>query len=188
MQGASTKRFYLRHRPRWFWFWFNAITAATFEKVKDALPSMESQFLKKPLQLVGSFKTDKDTFSASAKFKLTMTTYLPSANVPVLVRDVEFVIVDEEMDLMLLGRPFLKAIGFHLKDHLLRVHSVLHYNNLAKIYKEQLKFAAATYKGLSYISSNDDPIELSECLAAVIGIYSDESINAAFENVFKKAK
>ena len=170
---------------------FSAICSSTFKKVKTAMPTLAVKAFEKPLKLVGAFHNDKANdppFTASASVVLTVTIYLPGSNIPVRVRGIEFYIIDQEMDEILLGRPFLNAIGFNLTDHLLRVHSLIHDKHIDDLDLEELKLASAKYQGLSYMASDDDPIELPECLAAGIGKDQPEYINKAFESIKSKAK
>ena len=167
---------------------FDAILSSTFSKVKDAKPSVKLEPFKKPIELHGAFKTDKVKFTASGKAQLTFAIYLPGTNIPVRVHGVSFIIVDYNMDEILLGRPFLKAIGFDLNDHLQRVHNLIHEKNIDEINTEQIKLAAAQYQGLTYMAADDDPIELTECIAAGIGEDSKDSIRNAFDKVLSKSK
>ena len=128
---------------------FNAISSSTFSKVKKAKPSIKVEKFKQPIELHGAFKTDKVKFTASEKAKLAFTLYLLGTNVPVRVHGVQLIIVDDTIDEILLGRPFLKAIGFDLNDHLQRVHELIHEKNIEDINTEKIKLAAAQYKGLA---------------------------------------
>ena len=167
---------------------FNAISSSTFEKVKEAKSSIKTEPFEKPIELHGAFKTDKVKFTASSKAKLTFTLYLPGTNVPVRVHGVYFIIVDDTMDEILLGRPFLEAIGFDLNDHLQRVHKLIHEKNIGDINTEKIKLAAAQYQGLAYMAADDDPIELPACIAAGIGEDSEDLITEAFDKVLSQSK
>lgn len=94
---------------------FNATAVSTFNKVKSVQPSICFESLKEPINLVGAFKTNKGTFSASAKVKLCITIFLPGSNVTVR------------------GLPFLKAISFDLKQHLQRIHKLIHGKHFEEI-------------------------------------------------------
>ena len=92
------------------------------------------------------------------------------------------------MDEILLGRPFLNRIGFDLKDHLSRIHPLIHDKQVDQIDLDKVRLAAAKFKGLSYMSADDDPIKLPECLAAGIGRDSEEAISRAFQSCIGEAK
>lgn len=57
-------------------------------------------------------------FSASREMTFGITIVLLGSNLPVRLRGVKFLIVDQEMDEVILGRPFLCAIGLDLESHL----------------------------------------------------------------------
>ena len=139
---------------------------------------MES--FEEPIELLGAFKSDQTKFTSSAKVRLTFKFSLPGSNIPVRVRGVEFIIVNDEMDEILLGRPFLNKIGFDLSEHLRRIHPFIHDKHVDEIDPDKIKLATAQYKGLSYEDADDDPIKLPECLAAGIGKDSEEQITEAF--------
>lgn len=155
---------------------FSALAASTFFKFKAAKPNIAVKELDSPIQLVGVFKTNSKEvkFTASASVVLTFTIYLPGPNIPVRVRGIEFYIIDQEMEEILLRRPFLNAIGFNLTDHLFRIHSISHDKHEDKLNQQELKIAMVRYQGLSYMAADDDRIKHPERLAAGIGKDSDK--------------
>ena len=167
---------------------FNAIDASTFNQVKKAKSNLKVESFKEPVELLDAFKNDRTKITSLAKDRLTFTIYLPGFNVPVRVRGVEFIIVNDEMDEILLGRPFLNKIGFDLNDHLRRIHPLIHGKHVDQIDPDKVRRTAAKYKGMSYMSADDDPIKLPECLAAGIGRDSEEAISRAFQNCISEAK
>ena len=124
---------------------FNAISALTFSRVKETKSSLKAEPFEKLIELVGAFKTNKAKFSSSVKVKLAFTLYLPGTNIPVCVRGVEFIIVNDDMDEILLGRPFLKAIGFDLNEHLHRIHKLFREKHVKDISIEEIILAAVKY-------------------------------------------
>ena len=128
---------------------------------------MES--FEEPIELLGAFKSDQTKFTSSAKVRFTFTISLPGSNILVRVSGVEFIIVNDEMDEILLRRPFLNRIGFDLSEHLRWVHPFIHDKHVDEIDPNKIKLAAAKYMGLSYVDADEDPIKLPECLAAGIG-------------------
>lgn len=58
------------------------------------------------------------------------------------------------MDEVLLGRQFLKSIGFDLKNHLEVVSDEINKNISAKLY-------AASYNGMTYQSADDDLLQIT---------------------------
>ena len=152
-------------------------------------PRLPVKKFNKPLQLAGAFNTDEGTTVFSSRSViLTITIYLPGSNIPVRVRGVEFFVVDQAMDEILLGRPFLHSIGFNLEHHLVRVRNDIHDKHVEDLDPEQFKLSAAKYQGLPYINAEDDPIELPECLVAGIGQDTKSSIDSAFAKVIAEAE
>lgn len=88
----------------------------------------------------------------------------------------------------MLGHPFLHSIGFNLEEHRTRFRHALHGKPVDKLDTETMKLAAASYKHLSYLDTNDDPIQLLECLFASIGKDSEDFINAAFSTIVEEAR
>ena len=139
--------------------------------------------------LESAFKTDCTVqFLASRSVVLSITIFLPVSNIPVRIRGIEFLITDQEMNEVLLGRPFLKAIGFNLHQHLREVREIVHNQDISNIKTGNAKLLAMIYRGLAYQSTDDDPIELPEALAAGIGQDSNDSINSTFSKMLGEAK
>lgn len=87
------------------------------------------------------------------------------------------------MDETLIGRPFLNAIGFNLRDHLLKVSESIDGKHISEIKPNLVKLAASSYQGLSYMSAEDYPIQLPDCISVGIGTDSESSITAAFKSI-----
>lgn len=109
-----------------------------FEKVWAAVPAVEEKISKEKRKLVCAFKSngEKDRnleFSASRSTKLSITIILPDSQIPLGLHGVEFYIVDQHMDEMLLSRPFLNKIEFDLTDHLHRVREHINDKDVREI-------------------------------------------------------
>lgn len=96
----------------------------------------------------------EDKFSARKKAHLSIIIHMPGSNVPVRLRGVEFYVCDSPMKEVLLGRPFLKAIGFDLHTHLETVGSKVHGKDLAAV-----SVGEDRYAGLRHGCDDGDPIE-----------------------------
>jgi len=168
---------------------FSAISQDMAAKVLSSDPKVEFKKFDKPMELECAFKTDSSVkFTASRSVALAITIVLPGSNIPVRIRGIEFIVVDQPMDEVLLGRPFLKAIGFDLNRHLENVRNEVHNKDISKQKINNAKMSAMSYKGLAYQSTDDDPIELPEALSAGIGKDSKESIDSAFAKMLSAAK
>ena len=148
----------------------NDSDASTSCKTKKTKPSVWVESFKEPIKLQGKFKSDQTKFTSSAKARVTFTIYLPDSSIPLRVRGVEFIIVNDKMDEILLGRPFLNIIGSDLSEHLQRIHPLIQNKHEDEIDSNKINLAITKYKGLSYRDTDDDPIKLPECLAAGIRI------------------
>lgn len=68
-------------------------------------------------------------------------------------------------------------LGFNLGEHLEKVYEHINDKHVDEINTEQVKIAAAKYKGLSYMDGDEDPIGLLEGIPAGIGKDSKQSID-----------
>lgn len=97
----------------------SALDVATFKTVTEAEPILSYEKLDNPLKLKEAFNIyESATFTVSMFVKLSITLTLPGSLIPVRIRRIEFQVGDLKMDKVLLGRLFLKPIGFYLKVHL----------------------------------------------------------------------
>lgn len=127
----------------------------------------EWEHLNEPVvfELACSSKAEtEDRFKANKKTTLSILIHLPGSNLPVRLRGVEFHVCDSPMKEVLLGRPFLKAIGFDLQAHLESVGSEVHGKDLAAMH-----VAEDEYDGLRHGCDDGDPIEYSGDLDTLIG-------------------
>ena len=130
---------------------------------------------------------DRNSRSGKAlcKVSLTLTIIIPGCERPVRLRDVEFLIVEERMSESILGRPFLKSIGFDFDKHLREVRNDIHGKSTYEL--KNGKLASSAYQGIKYRDCNNDPVDPPSCLKHNFGTDSKESIHVAFENIIKEA-
>lgn len=62
----------------------------------------------------------------------------------------DFIVVEAKMYEVLLGRPFLKHIGFNLKENLEGVGSIVDGRNFYDLEPEKINAATLTYSGMVY--------------------------------------
>ncbi len=167
---------------------FNAMLISTFDRVLQASPGVVADVFSCPVQLVGAFKTEKETFTASKSVSLNITLILPGSNIRVRIRGVKFHIVDQDMDELLLSRSLLQSMGFNLKEHLERVHHMIDGKHVDELEPDTIKAATLRYGGLSYDDADDDPIHLPEGLSAGIGRDTPDSIDNAFKSIISNAE
>lgn len=91
------------------------------------------------------------------------------------------------MDEVLLGRPLLNTLGVNLIDQLKIIEPLINYKNAKDIDSNESKFGSARYRGLSYMSADDDPIECLDTICAGIGKDSQEKIGNDLKNILENS-
>lgn len=75
---------------------FNAISAETFKNLKSLKSTISINKFSIPFKLSGAFKTEESsTFTASQSINISITIFVPGPNIPVRVRGIEFLVVDQ---------------------------------------------------------------------------------------------
>ena len=159
------------------------------KELKDRCKNLDIQKLEAPVEFftcLGNMNEQQINFTAPHKIIISVTIYLPGTNIPVCIRDVELFATDQEMSEVILGRPFLKALGFDLKTHLLEVHDQVHNKRMTDLENSGKKIASWKYNGLRHQAVDDDPIECPDIIAAGIGRDSEESIDNALKKYWMK--
>jgi hypothetical protein len=93
---------------------------------------------------------------------------------PLRLRSTEFLVVDDEMDEALLGRPLLKTLGFDLDDHLNANRSALQdtvasTDLFGTLNSTAGKLARSSYTGLMHDSADVDPVDPFPTAGASMG-------------------
>lgn len=108
------------------------------------------------------------------------------------LRNVDFWVVDQEMEEILLGRPLLKCVGMDLDKTLTDLYhnrsEVDVANAITEAVNENGRKLATAFSGIWYDEEEDDGITELEVAAANIGIYSTEEIDDAVKSTLEKAK
>jgi hypothetical protein len=92
-------------------------------------------------------ESDKKTCSATAMLMSAVTITTPSG--PLCMRGVRQVIVEEDMDHLLIGRPVLDEMGFVASQHLDSVRDKFHLHDFSHIGEEQLEMGKRPLSALS---------------------------------------
>ena len=74
--------------------------------------------------------------------------------------------IEEDMDEVILGQPFLRAIKFDLSEHLNRLHQTLEGKSIEDLQNNSLKLKHAQYRGVAYKNDLSDPIGIDDPLSA----------------------
>ena len=120
---------------------------------------------------IESCKGKPISVTANKKVNLSITIILPGSELPLLIRGVEFIVLEAETVEALLGRPLLHAIRFDLLDHLRNVAGEISEKSIQELENRQNTLASLPYKGHSYHGVDDDPIKPRESL--VTGLVTD---------------
>ena len=91
------------------------------------------------------------------------------------------------MEETILGRSFLKKIGFDLHENLPRSYKHINGKFFDSINTRDIKMSAATYSGLPFNMTEDDPIEFGDAVSATIGDVSPREIDEAFQTMVSTA-
>lgn len=118
--------------------------------------------LKSPIQLKLAVSGEKAAATAEKKVSLPFTITLPGSGLPVLLRNVEFLVIDQEMTEVLLRRPFQHALGFNFEIHVTRVRSMVNICCIEELKCISPKLSGLSYKGMTYRDDEEDPIEPRE--------------------------
>ena len=116
---------------------YGADRAAVCEKHLQALASRNIFVPVLPLStpvvldLAVSSETDAYKVAAKRKARLSLTLQLPEG--PMRLRNVEFLVLDQDMPDVLLSRPLLHSLGFNLDSHLARVRERYHDADFAHV-------------------------------------------------------
>lgn len=89
----------------------SAISSAVCDKLLASNQTGFPTILADPIKLstaISSTTSNPITFTASRRVTLSVTIILPNTHLPIRIHGVPFLVVDQEMDEALLGRPFLK--------------------------------------------------------------------------------
>lgn len=101
----------------------SALSSVAWNRLKEDVPDVESSTFSKPMQteaVIGG-SSAYISFTDSRDAEITLTIILPGSQLPVRIRGVRFLIIDQTMDEVLLGLPLLKALKFDLRQHLEQV-------------------------------------------------------------------
>lgn len=149
--------------------------------------------LDKPIILEGA--TTKHKTRAASMIRSDVMLQLNCA--PLRLRNIEWLILEDDMSEILLGRPLLKAIGFDVDEHLESNHAVLDGKEFDTDLLSQVnslsnpngKLARSSYyKGLISTDADVDPVPEVETAGAAMGEDSAEDIQEAFRVMLTKAK
>ena len=169
----------------------NALSTRMLSDVMEKDSSIRPLSLSAPLELKMALKQDscsQTQFSASHEVILDITIYLPDTSIPVKIRNVKFIVTDQDMDELILGRSFLHAIGFNLRNHLSEIHHDINGRCIEDLISNTTHLSSMSYKGTSYLSPDDDPIDIECVESSSFGIDSDADIEQCISDIVEDAR
>lgn len=115
---------------------FNAITHDLLTKITTQSNTLPIEGLTPSIQLQTAINGTAYLpieFTASISMKESITIINSGSNIPISIPGLNFIVVNQEMDTLLLGRPFFKAICFDLHYHLEGVKGIVKGKNICEL-------------------------------------------------------
>ena len=153
--------------------------------------------LNAPLHLDAAVKLPENVaFTASATVNLCIKISLPCG--PLRLRNVEFLVIDQPMDEILLDGPLLRCLGFDLDTHLEGIRTKMENADISSLMSESINKAdtgracrAANtfpeYKGLWYNKAEEDPIQPPDSITEDITLTDISEVCNALEEAIPRA-
>jgi hypothetical protein len=168
---------------------YSCIPRSLVDKMKKAGAQIKETFLDKPVYL-GAAIVDV-SIKANSVFATHLTMYLNCG--PLRLRSTEFLVVDDEMDEVLLGRPLLTMVGFDLDDHLNvnrseRRDTVASTDLFETLNSTAGKLARSSYTGLMHDSADVDPVVPLPTAGASMGVDNEQEITGALNTMLDRGK
>jgi hypothetical protein len=128
---------------------YSAIPRSAVEDARKRGFPLKVEVLPEPIMLnmAISGESDKQTCSATEMLMSAVTITTPSG--PLCMRGVRQIIVEEDMDHPLIGRPVLDEMGFVASQHLDSVRDKFHLHDFSHIDEELLKMGKKPLGALS---------------------------------------
>jgi hypothetical protein len=121
------------------------------------------------LNMVIRGESDKQTCSATEMLMSAVKITTPSG--PLCMRGVRQIIVEEDMDHPLIGRPVLDEMGFVASQHLDSVRDKFHLHDFSHIFEELLEMGKQPLRALSkLLLMSADITEFIEDLPDVLAL------------------
>jgi hypothetical protein len=128
---------------------YSAIPHSAVEDARKRGFPLKVEVLPEPIMLNMAIKSesDKQTCSATEMLMTAVTITTPSG--PLCMRGVRQIIVEEDMDHPLIGRPVLDEMGFVASQHLDSIRDKFHLHDFSHIGEELLKVGMQPLGALS---------------------------------------
>jgi hypothetical protein len=126
---------------------FSTIPRSAVEDARKRGFLLKVEVLSEPIMLNMAIEGDKQTCSATEMLMSAVTITTPSG--PLCMRGVRQIIVEENMDHPLIGRPFLDEMGFVASQHLDSVRDKFYLHDFSHIGEELLEMGKQPLVALS---------------------------------------
>lgn len=160
---------------------YSCISRTLLNTITQKQPQIEEQCPKKPAILGG--ETNGTTITDRSVVSLWFTVQLHCGPLKLFT---DFIVTDEEMNEVILGRPMLKVLGFELLDHLEANRAVLGHTDASTNLLNTLNNLPASghgklarsslYTGLTYSTADNDPVAPIPTVSAAIGVDTPDEI------------
>ena len=177
----------------------SAISSSLLKNMRSTGKKLQVTKLQKPMQLQAAINLpDAAEFTVSSTILMDITLVLPCGNL--ILRNVSFWVVDQDMDEIILGRPLLRCIGFDLDKALTKLQQEVGEIDISermctacngvdpKDGTESFKVSSMrAYKGLWYEAKEYDPIVLPDGIMSSMGVDKPEEILAEVKKTLNRA-
>jgi hypothetical protein len=117
---------------------YSAIPRSAVEDARKRGFPLKVEVLPEPIMLTMDIRGESEKHKCSAKDMLMSAVTITTLSGPLCVRGVRQIIVEEDMDHLLIGRPDLDEMGFVASQHLDSVRDKFHLHDLSHIGEELL--------------------------------------------------
>jgi hypothetical protein len=118
---------------------YSAITRSTVEDARQRGFPLKVEVLPEPIMLNMAIRDGIDKQKCSAQETLMSALTITTPSGPLCMRGVRQIIVEEDMDHSLIGRPVLDEMGFVASQHLDSVRDKFHLHDFSHIVEELLE-------------------------------------------------
>jgi hypothetical protein len=139
---------------------YSAIPRSTVEDARKRGFPLKVEVLPEPITLNIAIRGESDKQKCSATKMLMSAVTITTPSEPLCMRGVRQIVVDEEMDHSLIGRPVLDEMGFVASQHLDYVRDKFHLHDFSHIGEEILKMGNQPSCALSKLLLN--PADIPE--------------------------
>jgi hypothetical protein len=129
--------------------WYSAIPRSAVEDARKCGFPLKIEALPEPIMLNMNIRGESDKQKCSEKEVLMSAVTITTPSAPLCMQEVRQIIVEEDMDHPLIGRPVLDEMGFAASQHLDSVRDKFHLHDFSHIGEELLEMGKQHLGALS---------------------------------------